>query len=470
MLGTFHDTLAQKFYPNATIIQYESSNDLPLAITTGKIDAAFSDRDRLVERLRDNPQLAILGEPLVRMPVAVGLRKGNTELRDAFNVFLAEIKSNGVHADMVDRWLVKRDTKMPEVKTADPRGEIIVGMSSSGALPFAAIMDGELVGFDVELAHRFAASQGKAVNFTQMPFGGLIAATASGKVDLLVNSLFVTDERKERIDFTDPYHEEDVLAYGLASNIVGSESIDRRGGARRIFRQHDRELPRQHPRGEALSADLGRPQGHDADLGALHRARHRLGAVVCFMRMSPLRVFQVPARIYITLFRGIPVLVLLMIIFYVVFAAVNLNPLIAAVVAFAMHFAAYVAEMFRSGIESIDRGQSEAGLCLGFTPTQTFGVVIFPQMVQRILPVFKGEFISLVKMTSVVGYVAVHDLTKASDIIRSRTFDAFFPLVMVAVLYLLIASAFLRALGYLERVTDPQYRRRKVASREPGRR
>jgi len=193
-----------------------------------------------------------------------------------------------------------------------------------------------------------------------------------------------------------------------------------------------------------------------------------LGAVVCFMRMSPLKVLQVPARIYINLFRGIPVLVLLMIIFYVVFASVNLNPLVAAVVAFAMHFAAYVAEMFRSGIESIDRGQSEAGLCLGFTPTQTFGVVIFPQMAQRILPVYKGEFIALVKMTSVVGYVAVHDLTKASDIIRSRTFDAFFPLVMVAVLYLIIASALLRALGYLERVTDPQYRRRKVVSREPG--
>jgi polar amino acid transport system substrate-binding protein len=127
-----------------------------------------------------------------------------------------------------------------------------------------------------------------------------------------------------------------------------------------------------------------------------------------------------------------------------------------------MHFAAYVAEMFRTGIESIDRGQTEAGISLGFTPAQTFGVVVFPQMVQRILPVFKGEFIALVKMTSVVGYVAVQDLTKASDIIRSRTFDAFFPLVMVAVLYFLIAWALLQGLGYLERLTDPQYRRRKA--------
>src|SRR5687768_6334388 len=100
------------------------------------------------------------------------------------------------------------------------------------------------------------------------------------------------------------------------------------------------------------------------------------------MRMSPLRVLNVPARIYISLFRGIPVLVLLMLVFYVVFAAVNLNPIIAAVIAFAMHFAAYVSEMFRSGIDSIDRGQSEAGISLGFTRTQSFGVVILPQMIQ----------------------------------------------------------------------------------------
>src|SRR4029079_4757365 len=99
----------------------------------------------------------------------------------------------------------------------------------------------------------------------------------------------------------------------------------------------------------------------------------------------------------------IPVLVLLMIIFYVVFASVNLNPIIAAGIAFVIHFGACVAERFRSVIENIDRGQTEAGISLGFTPAQTFGVVVLPQMVQRILPVFKGEFIALVKITSVVG-------------------------------------------------------------------
>jgi polar amino acid transport system substrate-binding protein len=99
---------------------------------------------------------------------------------------------------------------------------------------------------------------------------------------------------------------------------------------------------------------------------------------------------------------------------------------------------------------------------MGFTPLATFLYVVLPQMVRRILPVYKGEFISLVKMTSIVGYIAVQDLTKASDIIRSRTFDAFFPLIMVALLYFAISWVLMQSLEYLERLTDPKYRRAKA--------
>jgi polar amino acid transport system substrate-binding protein len=132
------------------------------------------------------------------------------------------------------------------------------------------------------------------------------------------------------------------------------------------------------------------------------------------------------------------------------------------VIAFGMNFAAYVSEIFRTGIEGVDKGQSEAGIAMGFTPLATFLYVVLPQMVRRILPVYKGEFISLVKMTSIVGYIAVQDLTKASDIIRSRTFDAFFPLIMVALLYFAISWVLMQSLEYLERLTDPKYRRAKA--------
>jgi len=151
-----------------------------------------------------------------------------------------------------------------------------------------------------------------------------------------------------------------------------------------------------------------------------------------------------------------------MLIFYVVFASVNIDPVLVAVIAFGMNFAAYAAEIFRTGIEGVDKGQTEAGLAMGFTRVATFVNIVLPQTVRRILPVYKGEFISLVKMTSIVGYIAVQDLTKASDIIRSRTFDAFFPLVMVAILYFAISWLLLQSLEYLERRTDPKLKRRKA--------
>lgn len=145
-----------------------------------------------------------------------------------------------------------------------------------------------------------------------------------------------------------------------------------------------------------------------------------------------------------------------MIIFYIVFASVDIDPVLVAVIAFGLNFAAYVSEMFRTGIEGVDTGQTEAGIAIGFSKVKTFIFIVLPQAARRILPVYKGEMISLVKMTSIVGYIAVQDLTKASDIIRSRTFDAFFPLIMVAVLYFLISWLLMLLLGYVERKTNPK--------------
>lgn len=190
-----------------------------------------------------------------------------------------------------------------------------------------------------------------------------------------------------------------------------------------------------------------------------------LGALVCFMRMSRVGALRLPARAYVSVLRGTPVLVVLMLVYYVVFASVNVSPTIVSVVAFGLNFAAYAAEIYRSGIEGIDRGQAEAAVSLGFTKAGAFRHVVLPQTVRRILPVYEGEVISLVKMTSVVGYIAVQDLTKASDLIRSRTFDAFFPLVLVAVLYFLLSWALVRALGSVRRWTDPKLRAARAGSR-----
>ena len=164
-----------------------------------------------------------------------------------------------------------------------------------------------------------------------------------------------------------------------------------------------------------------------------------LGGLVCWARMSRHAWLQRIAKIYIDLMRGTPVLVFLMLMYYVFMAPLGTTGVVVAIVTFAMNTSAYIGEMLRSGIESIDKGQREAGLALGYTPRQVFMRIILPQVVRKIMPVYLGEVISLLKGTSIVGYIAVMDMTRASDLIRSRTFDAFFPLIVTAAIYFLAA-------------------------------
>ncbi len=157
------------------------------------------------------------------------------------------------------------------------------------------------------------------------------------------------------------------------------------------------------------------------------------------------------ARLYLTVIRGTPVVVQLMIIYFVVFASVRINPVIVAIIAFGLNSAAYVAEIFRSGIMSIDPGQMEAGRSLGLNYNQTMWKIIMPQAVKNVLPALGNEMITLLKETSVSGYIALRDLTKGGDIIRGRTYSAFMPLLAVAAIYLAMVLVLQALMGRLER-------------------
>jgi polar amino acid transport system substrate-binding protein len=464
-LGTVYDLYATKTFPNATVLQYPTFQEVTLSVSTGKADAGLSDIDVLNEVILANPDLTTLGAPIFKSPVAAGFRKTDADKRAAFNAFLKEIRANGVWADMSDRWMTKRDQKMPALPAAATKGTVIVG-TSSGGFPFAAVQNNELVGFDIELARRFGAHIGAEIRFVDQDFAAHIAALVSGKIDVILASMFDTEERRKQIDFSEAYFEQDSYAFTVKANTAAGAAASAGASARGSFADRVAASFRSNilvERRYLLILDGLKTTAVIAVLATLFGTA--LGALVCFMRMSPLAVLRVPARLYIDVVRGIPVLVLLMLIFYVVFASVNISPILVAVIAFGMNFAAYVSEMFRAGIEHIDRGQSEAGIAMGFTRAQTFRFIVLPQMIQRVLPVYKGEFISMVKMTSIVGYIAVQDVTKAGDIIRSRTFDPFFPLIMVAVLYFLIAWVLMQALEYLERRTDPRQRRRLAVAR-----
>lgn len=155
-------------------------------------------------------------------------------------------------------------------------------------------------------------------------------------------------------------------------------------------------------------------------------------------------------RLYLTVLRGTPVVVQLMIIYFVIFASSDNGTLVAAL-AFGLNSGAYVAEIVRGGIMSIDNGQFEAGRSLGFNYVQTMRFIVIPQVIKNVLPSLANEFIALLKETSVAGYVAVADLTKGADIIRSRTYSPFLPLIAIALIYLALVMFFTKLVGILER-------------------
>lgn len=181
-----------------------------------------------------------------------------------------------------------------------------------------------------------------------------------------------------------------------------------------------------------------------------------LGFLIAIIRTThdktgKLKILNAICKVYLTVIRGTPVVVQLMIIYFIIFGSVDISKVIVAIIAFGINSGAYVAEIFRSGIMSIDNGQFEAGRSLGFNYAQTMMYIVMPQAFKNVLPTLCNEFISLLKETSVSGYIALQDLTKGGDIIRSRTYDAFMPLIAVALIYLAMVMIFTKLVSILER-------------------
>ena len=163
------------------------------------------------------------------------------------------------------------------------------------------------------------------------------------------------------------------------------------------------------------------------------------------------RLLSAIGGVYLTVIRGTPVVVQLILIYFGIFASVRIPPILVAIIAFGINSGAYQAEIFRSGIEAVPRGQFEAGRSLGFSYWKTMWRIVMPQAIKNVIPTLANEFIVLLKETSVAGYVALNDLTKGGDIIRSRTYSPYLPMLAVALIYLCLVMIFSAGVKYLER-------------------
>ena len=181
-----------------------------------------------------------------------------------------------------------------------------------------------------------------------------------------------------------------------------------------------------------------------------------LGFLIAIVRTThdktgKLKILNAICKVYLTVIRGTPVVVQLMIIYFIIFGSVDISKVVVAIVAFGINSGAYVAEIFRSGIMSIDNGQFEAGRSLGFNYAQTMMYIVMPQAFKNVLPALVNEFIVLIKETSIIGYIGMMDLTKGAMLIQSRTYNAFWPLMAAAAIYLVIVGILTWAMNKLER-------------------
>ena len=458
--GTVYDAFITNKYPNAQVYRFESLPFMTLALKTNKIDAAMLDRITAALVLKNNPDLGLLTDQVQEMPLGVGFNKNNTQLLKEFNEFLDEIKKDGTLNKMSERWLVRdaEEAEIPEFKEISSGKKLVAGVSVDN-LPYVGMKNQQYVGFDIELLRRFAERCNYELEIITVEYSDLLAFVYSGKVDLIATGIAVSEKRSSQINFSSEYTTSltSVIAPGniLAGYARTEAEIHQKPFLKRTISIIYNNLIRDDMykvilKGLWITILIS---VLSAVLGII------IGILICALYMSKDKALRWFARTYIMILRGIPLVVLLLVCYYVIFASVNINPVVVAIIAFGVNSGAFVSVMLKTSIESINKGQIEACLASGFTRMQSYIHIILPQLLRRILPVYKSEFVAIIKMTSIVGFIAVEDLTKASDIIRSRTLDAYFPLILTAVIYFIITMLLISALGYIEIKIDPKRRR-----------
>ena len=166
-----------------------------------------------------------------------------------------------------------------------------------------------------------------------------------------------------------------------------------------------------------------------------------LGFFLFYLQHTKKKIFSFLSLFFVRLLQGVPVTVLLLIFYFVLFGRSNLPAIWVAILAFSLYYSSYISEIFKGAFKSIHQNQIDASYALGFSKMQTFQYILFPQLCSFILPVYKNEAVALIKSTSIAGYISIMDLTKASDIIRNRTYEAFFPLLFTALIYFILCSS-----------------------------
>lgn len=434
--GTTQEKIARMVTEPENVQCLPGGLDALVALDAGQCDVALIERANMFS---DDFQRLSLEEAFTdsttQEPLATAMRKDDVHLLQEFTNFFDSLEVNGDLDEIKSRWLnpnltdnlkkvVIRQRDVPKV------GKRVLHIGSDYSYPpYTITVNNEKTGYEIELWQRFCISRGYGLVCDVYQFDALLPALMSGRIDVIAAGMSVSPEREQQVSFApaDDYSVTSVLIRKAGNKGSGNFIEKVKQGFERSLVQQDRWKMIVDGFWVTLWIFFG-----SLVLGVI------LGAVLSYMQMSSHRALALIANAYISLMRNIPILVLLLVMYYIILAGTGLSAMMVAIIASAMNFAAYIAVMFTTGIRAVDHGQTEAGLALGLKPVQTFFYIIAPQAARHIIPVFQGEAISLLKGTSIVGYISIVDLTKASDLIRNASFEAFFPLIFTAVIYFVL--------------------------------
>ena len=460
MVGPLMEDAAAKYLPDCEVFLFNGYPDCVAALLAGKIDAFLGDEPGIKALHFEQPEIDYIHDSLTENNYSFAFRKNDpagAALCREFNDFLAKCWDNGTMQELDEIWFGTEDArKVVDMSDLSGTKGTIRVVTTSTDMPWSYIKDGKNVGYDIDLVVRFCRDRGYALELGDVDFAGRIPAVQSGKYDFTTD-MNVTPEREEQVLFSDPTSHGGIVLAVPASDLNGAAG----SGYVPFFRAL----------GESLHKTFIRENRYQLFLKGIGTTLlitllsilfgTALGFGLYMLCRSGNPAANALTRVLVRLVQGMPAVVLLMILYYILFAKSSVSGSSVAVIAFTLVFGTAVYGMLCSGVGAVDRGQEEAARSLGYGNTQAFFRIILPQALPHFLPAYKGEIVALIKATAIVGYIAVQDLTKMGDVVRARTYEAFFPLIAVALIYFALAWGLSSLADLVEIRVNPRRRRRE---------
>ena len=459
MVGTPMETMVKNFCPDSPISFFSNNADICLALREGKIDYLINNTTQFTFISKEYPEFSYIDQNLMEMHNGFIFKKNDkgARLRDQFNEYLDKIVADGRLDRYSKYWLVPNDWEGLDIPTDGPNGTIHM-CTSTVMKPYSFIVDTKFAGFDIELAVDFCKEYGYALDLDDADFAGMLSGITTGKYDVAGGQIAWTKERDGNVYYSNTYTVQESVAIVRTADFVEGAAEVNADEEPTFFESIANSFNKTFVVEDRWQIIL---KGLCATLVISFFGfvlANIFGAIFCAFTLSKSNVLQTIADIYSRIMQGTPIVVILMILYYVIFGNTDISGIVISIFGFGLSTGAYLSQIFSSSIRSVSVGQTEAALTLGLTKFQAFTGIVLPQAMRSMLSPYFSQFITLMKGTSIVGYIAVTDITKASDIIRSSTYDAFFPLIATAAIYFIISCLLLSLLKRIQKSLAPKRR------------